>query len=111
MTDAIKLYSNKQIGDVNKMHIVNAYRKTWYFYYNYKIISSITSYTILGHKIHEIRERALKNLACKLENGYIFDNDLARSKEILQKLFEWFLFPECSQEDIVLNLIKNILQV
>ncbi|GJQ85225.1 hypothetical protein Trydic_g13065 [Trypoxylus dichotomus] len=64
----------------------------------------------LGHKILEIRERALKNIISKLENGYIFDNDLARSKEILQKLFDWFLFPECSCEDLVLKLIRDILE-
>ncbi|KAI4460708.1 rotatin [Holotrichia oblita] len=64
----------------------------------------------LGHKIQEIRERALRNIISKLESGYIFDNDLARSKEILQKLFDWFLFPEHSCEDLVLKLIENVLQ-
>ncbi|KAK9709039.1 Rotatin, an armadillo repeat protein, centriole functioning [Popillia japonica] len=64
----------------------------------------------LGHKIQEIRERALGNIISKLESGYIFDNDLARSKEILQKLFDWFLFPEHSCEDLVLKLIKTVLQ-
>lgn len=64
----------------------------------------------LGHKIQEIRERALGNIVSKLNSGVLFDNDLARSKELLDKLFKWFLFEPCSQEEIVLALIKRILK-
>ncbi|XP_056634769.1 rotatin-like isoform X1 [Diorhabda sublineata] len=64
----------------------------------------------LGHKIQEIRERALRNIVSKLNSGVLFDNDLARSKELLDKLIKWFLFEPCSDEDIVLALIKRILK-
>lgn len=64
-----------------------------------------------GHKIQEIRERALFNIISKLDHGFVYDNDLARSKEILIKLFEWFSLNPCSKEDVVLKLIKRILQV
>ncbi|CAH0554508.1 unnamed protein product [Brassicogethes aeneus] len=64
----------------------------------------------LGHTITEIRERALFNIVCKLDNGLLFDNDLARSKELLNKLFNWFLFDPCTNEDIVFKLIKKILK-
>jgi hypothetical protein len=41
----------------------------------------------------------------------VYDNDLARSKEILTKLFEWFLFDPCTKQDVVFSLIKRILEV
>ncbi|KAK4876162.1 hypothetical protein RN001_012584 [Aquatica leii] len=63
----------------------------------------------LGHKLQEIRERALFNIISKLENGFVYDNDLARSREILSKLFQWFEFKECSHEEDVLKLIRRIL--
>ncbi|KAK9883541.1 hypothetical protein WA026_001716 [Henosepilachna vigintioctopunctata] len=63
----------------------------------------------LGHNILEIRERALLTLLAKIDNGLIFENDLAQSKEILTKLFEWFLFNPCPYEEMVLALIKRIL--
>lgn len=59
----------------------------------------------------EIRERALSNIISKLDHGFVFDNDLARSKEMLSKLFDWFLFEPCTKIDVVLELIKRILEV
>lgn len=59
----------------------------------------------------EIRERALKSIISKLERGYTFDNDVARSRELLSKLFDWFLLEPCTCEDLVLQLIKSTLQV
>ncbi|XP_030750028.1 rotatin [Sitophilus oryzae] len=64
----------------------------------------------LGHKIQEIRDRALISIISKLENGYTFDNDLARSRELLTNLLNWFLFEPCSNEEHVLNLIESIFQ-
>ncbi|XP_066247682.1 rotatin [Euwallacea similis] len=64
----------------------------------------------LTHKIAEIRERALLSLISKLDNGFVFDNDLSRSRELLFNLFNWFLFEPCTSEDLVLDLIKRILQ-
>lgn len=66
---------------------------------------------IPGHKIQEIRERALFNVVSKLDNGVLFDNDLARSKDLLKYLLKWFLYEPCSQEEIVFSLLKRILQV
>nr|CAI5848647.1 unnamed protein product [Callosobruchus analis] len=74
-----------------------------------KLISSI-QIEKLGHKIQEIRERALFNIISKLDNGILFDNDLPRSKELLCKLFKWFLFEPCSQEEAVFSLLKRILK-
>ncbi|XP_044270755.1 rotatin isoform X2 [Tribolium madens] len=64
----------------------------------------------LGHEIQEIRERALLNIISKLDHGFEFDNPLARSREILTKLFEWFLFEPCTKQDLVFGLIKHILE-
>ncbi|KAJ8948141.1 hypothetical protein NQ318_009228 [Aromia moschata] len=64
----------------------------------------------LEHKIQEIRERALVNIISKLDNGVSFDNDLARSKELLSKLFHWFLLEPCSMEEVVFSLLKRILK-
>ncbi|CAG9829728.1 unnamed protein product [Diabrotica balteata] len=64
----------------------------------------------LGHKIQEIRERALKNIISKLDNGVAFDNDLARCKELLNKLLKWFLLEPNSQEELVLALLKRTLE-
>lgn len=66
---------------------------------------------ISGHKIQEIRERALFNIVSKLDNGVLFDNDLARSKDLLKYLYKWFLFEPCSQEEVVFSLLKRILKV
>ncbi|XP_044758408.1 rotatin [Coccinella septempunctata] len=63
----------------------------------------------LGHNISEIRERALISLLSKIDNGYRFENNLAQSKNMLTKLFEWFLFDPCPHEEMVLALIKRIL--
>lgn len=65
----------------------------------------------LGHQLLEIRERALFNLISKLDNGYVFDNVLSRSKELLIKLFNWFLNEPCTQEETVLKLLRTILDV
>ncbi|CAH1155943.1 unnamed protein product [Phaedon cochleariae] len=72
----------------------------------------ISSYHIekLGHKLQEIRERSLFNIISKLENGICFDNDLARTKELITKLFKWFLFEPCTQEELVFALLKRILK-
>lgn len=63
----------------------------------------------LGHNILEIRERALISLLSKIDNGYKFENNLTQSKDMLMKLFEWFLFDPCPHEEMVLALIKRIL--
>ncbi|KAJ8927426.1 hypothetical protein NQ314_020096, partial [Rhamnusium bicolor] len=77
----------------------------------YFFLLHLTSHNILlGHKILEIRERALFNIISKLDNGVLFDNDLARSREILTKLFQWFLFEPCTQEEAVFTLLKRILK-
>lgn len=66
---------------------------------------------VLGHKIQEIRERALFNIVSKLDNGVLFDNGFARSKDLLKYLCKWFLFEPCSQEEVVFSLLKRILKV
>ncbi|XP_018573187.1 rotatin [Anoplophora glabripennis] len=64
----------------------------------------------LGHKILEIRERALFNIVSKFENRILFDDDLAKNKELLTKLFQWFLFEPCTQKQVVFSLLKDILK-
>lgn len=41
----------------------------------------------------------------------LFDNDLARSKDLLKCLCKWFLYEPCSQEEVVFSLLKRILKV
>ncbi|XP_060527472.1 rotatin [Cylas formicarius] len=64
----------------------------------------------LGHELLEIRQRALFTIISKLENGFIFDSEIPRTRELLSRLFKWFLFEPCTNEDQVLNLLKNVLK-
>lgn len=93
---------------ISSHHIEKLGRKSYYFIYFNITLKNIY---ILGHKILEIRERALFNIVSKLENGILFDEDLARNKELLNKLFQWFLFEPCTQEQVVFSLLKHILKV
>lgn len=51
------------------------------------------------------------NIVSKLDSGVLFDNDLARSKDLYKYLCKWFLFEPCSQEEVVFSLLKRILKV
>ncbi|XP_076250090.1 rotatin homolog anastral spindle 3 isoform X2 [Rhynchophorus ferrugineus] len=64
----------------------------------------------LAHTIPEIRERALFYIVSKLDDGYKFNNDLAKSRAMLAHLFNWFLFEPCTHEMHVLNLIIKIIE-
>ncbi|XP_074644556.1 rotatin-like [Tubulanus polymorphus] len=59
----------------------------------------------LGHKLEEIRVRALKNICSKLEHKVICAADLIQEKQLFIALLEWFNFPSVSEEDEVLKLI------
>lgn len=65
----------------------------------------------IGHKIQEIRERALFHIISKLSDGYTFENDVGKSRELLAHLFRWFLFEPCTHEVHVLNLIRKLIVV
>lgn len=66
---------------------------------------------ITEHRILEIRERALHGIISKLDRGFLYDNDLARTKEIILKLFKWFSLKPLTNEESVLYLIKRMLLV
>lgn len=78
---------------------------------NYKQQVSCVKLHIAEHRILEIRERALHAIISKLDRGHLYDNDLARTKEILWKLFKWFALKPLTNEEIVLHLIKRMLLV
>ncbi|KAJ8960103.1 hypothetical protein NQ317_012335 [Molorchus minor] len=42
----------------------------------------------------------------KLGSGILFDNDLARSKELISKLFHWFLLEPSSMEEVLRSYIE-----
>nr|CAD7570235.1 unnamed protein product [Timema californicum] len=63
-----------------------------------------------GHKLEEIRVRALNHIISKLNYGFIQETDLAASKELVKKLIEWFNFETCPQKETVLNLILKLLK-
>ncbi|CAH1122246.1 unnamed protein product [Ceutorhynchus assimilis] len=65
----------------------------------------------LEHKIPEVRERALSSIISKLDYGFTFENELLSYRELLAKLFNWFLLEPCSNEENVIALIKRILQL
>ncbi|KAJ8910706.1 hypothetical protein NQ315_002033 [Exocentrus adspersus] len=64
----------------------------------------------LGHSILEIRERALFNVVSKLENSSLLEGDPGRGRDLLTRLFQWFLFEPCTQEEVVFSLLKLILK-
>uniref|UniRef100_A0A8C5R8E3 Rotatin n=1 Tax=Leptobrachium leishanense TaxID=445787 RepID=A0A8C5R8E3_9ANUR len=62
----------------------------------------------LSHQLVEIRERALKNLLCKLDHNLLSLVDLVQEKSLFLHLLEWFNFPEVTLKEEVLHLLNNL---
>lgn len=64
----------------------------------------------LGHQLVEIRERALKNLLCKLDHNLISYVDLVQEKSLFVHLLEWFNFPNVPMKEDVLQLLNKLVK-
>ncbi|XP_074843618.1 rotatin isoform X2 [Carettochelys insculpta] len=64
----------------------------------------------LGHQLAEIRERALKNILCKLDHNLISYADLVQEKLLFVHLLEWFNYPIVPMKEEVLNLMNNLVK-
>ncbi|XP_053570848.1 rotatin [Bombina bombina] len=62
----------------------------------------------LGHQLVEIRERALKNILCKLDHNLVSFVDLVQEKSFFIYLLEWFNFPSVPMKDEVLHLLNRL---
>ncbi|KAJ8279722.1 hypothetical protein COCON_G00067880 [Conger conger] len=61
-----------------------------------------------GHRLMEIRVRALKNIKCKLDHGLLSIPDLVQEKMLFVCLLEWFNFPEVPMQREVLELLDTL---
>ncbi|KAI1889059.1 hypothetical protein AGOR_G00175160 [Albula goreensis] len=61
-----------------------------------------------GHRLVEIRVRALKNIQCKLDHGLLSVPDLVQEKMLFVCLLEWFNFPEVPMQGDVLELLSTL---
>ncbi|XP_060100048.1 rotatin isoform X2 [Heteronotia binoei] len=64
----------------------------------------------LRHQLAEIRERALKNILCKLYHNLITYADLVQEKLLFLSLLEWFNFPVVPMKEEVLNLLSILVK-
>ncbi|XP_069587085.1 rotatin [Ranitomeya imitator] len=64
----------------------------------------------LGHHLVEIRERALKNILCKLDHNLLTPVDLIQEKSLFVCLLEWFNFPEVPMKEEVLQLLNKLVK-
>jgi len=68
-------------------------------------------FVFTGHKLEEIRLRALNSIVSKLEHGFVIEKDLAAQKDLVVKLLDWFSFETCPEAEKVLSLILRLLKV
>ncbi|XP_075682588.1 rotatin [Rhinoderma darwinii] len=64
----------------------------------------------LGHHLAEIRERALKNIICKLDHNLLIPADLVQEKSLFVCLLDWFNFPKVPMKEEVLQLLNNLVK-
>ncbi|XP_055987496.1 rotatin [Sorex fumeus] len=64
----------------------------------------------LGHRLAEIRARALRSVLCKLERGLASPGDLARDRRLLALLLRWFTFPSAPLPADALRLLRRLVQ-
>ncbi|XP_031297616.2 rotatin isoform X1 [Camelus dromedarius] len=64
----------------------------------------------LGHQLAEIRERALKNILCKIEHNLICCADLVQERLLFLHLLEWFNFPSVPMKEEVLSLLNRLVK-
>ncbi|XP_064189190.1 rotatin isoform X2 [Anguilla rostrata] len=61
-----------------------------------------------GHRLVEIRVRALQNIKCKLDHGLLSIPDLVQEKMLFVCLLEWFNFPEVPMQREVLEILNAL---
>lgn len=66
---------------------------------------------LTGHQLAEIRERALKNILCKVEHNLICCADLIQERLLFLHLLEWFNFPSVPMKEEVLSLLNRLVKV
>uniref|UniRef100_G1MJ99 Rotatin n=1 Tax=Ailuropoda melanoleuca TaxID=9646 RepID=G1MJ99_AILME len=64
----------------------------------------------LGHQLAEIRERALKNILCKVEHNLISCDELVQERLLFLHLLEWFNFPSVPVKEEVLSLLNRLVK-
>uniref|UniRef100_A0A8D1CN40 Rotatin N-terminal domain-containing protein n=1 Tax=Sus scrofa TaxID=9823 RepID=A0A8D1CN40_PIG len=64
----------------------------------------------LGHQLAEIRERALRNILCKVEHNLICCADLVQERLLFLHLLEWFNFPSVPMKEEVLSLLNRLVK-
>uniref|UniRef100_A0A673UZD7 Rotatin n=1 Tax=Suricata suricatta TaxID=37032 RepID=A0A673UZD7_SURSU len=64
----------------------------------------------LGHQLAEIRERALKNILCKVEHNLLSCEDLVQERLLFLRLLEWFNFPSVPMREEVLSLLNRLVK-
>ncbi|KAK7790266.1 hypothetical protein R5R35_012635 [Gryllus longicercus] len=64
----------------------------------------------LGHRLEEIRIRALDNIISKLTLGFIKENDHRIRRELLLKILEWFRFEPCLKKEKALGVLLTLLK-
>ncbi|XP_006837615.1 PREDICTED: rotatin [Chrysochloris asiatica] len=64
----------------------------------------------LGHQLEEIRERALRNILCKVEHNLICCADLVQERQLFLHLLEWFNFPSVPMKEEALNLLNTLVK-
>ncbi|KAM5222136.1 rotatin isoform 2-T2 [Ctenodactylus gundi] len=64
----------------------------------------------LGHRLAEIRERALRSILCKVEHSLIGDADLVQERLLFLNLLEWFNFPSVPMKEEVLSLLNRLVK-
>ncbi|XP_039107872.1 rotatin isoform X2 [Hyaena hyaena] len=64
----------------------------------------------LGHQLAEIRERALKNILCKVEHTLVCCEDLVQERLLFLRLLEWFNFPSVPMKEEVLSLLNRLVK-
>lgn len=78
------------------------------------LIASYCTYNllnILGHPLKEIRERSLLLLIAKLKLGWELDDELSRTRELLEALLAWFHTPQQSLQSEALELLLTTIKV
>ncbi|XP_007953796.1 rotatin [Orycteropus afer afer] len=64
----------------------------------------------LGHPLAEIRERALRNILCKVEHNLLCPADLVQERLLFLRLLEWFNFPSAPMKEEVLTLLSSLVK-
>ncbi|XP_063087539.1 rotatin isoform X2 [Cavia porcellus] len=64
----------------------------------------------LGHRLTEIRERALRSILCKMDLSLVCPADLIQERLLFVHLLEWFNFPSVPMKEEVLKLLNRLVK-